>query len=39
MFDMQAMTKFSNPDTDTAMQNNNERKLMHQSVEYPHFQQ
>lgn len=30
MFDMQAMTKFSSPEVDTAMQNN-KRKLMQQS--------
>lgn len=35
MFDMQAMTQFSNQDSDTAMQNDN--KLMQQSVVYPHF--
>lgn len=31
MFDMQAMTKFSDQDIDTAMQNN-KHKLMQQSV-------
>lgn len=29
---MQAMTKFSDQDVDTAMQNNNKHKLMQQSV-------
>lgn len=38
MSDMQAMTIFSSQDFDTAMQNTNKRKLMQQSVEYPHFQ-
>lgn len=38
MFDMQAMTKFSNQETNTAM-HNNKHKLMQQSAEYQHFQQ
>lgn len=40
MFDMQAMTKFSNQDIDTAMQNNNKLISMQPSEGYyPHFQQ